>query len=178
VAVRGGSVLTIGDVAEVVEGHAQMIGDAVINDGPGTLRIVEKQPWGNTFEVTEGVEDALEAMKPGLADVEIDSTIFRPATFIEMSLSSLRIALLLGCVLVVAILIPFLYEWRTALIILSAIPLSLLAAILVLSYRGATINTMIPSGSLREGGAPSLGVVGSLRVSGTSGRRIFSGSSF
>jgi CzcA family heavy metal efflux pump len=146
VAVRGASVLTIGDVAEVVEGHAQMIGDAVINDGPGILLIVEKQPWGNTFEVTERVEDALEAMKPGLADVEIDSTIFRPATFIEMSLANLRIALLLGCVLVVAVLIPFLYEWRTALISLSAIPLSLLAAILVLSYRGATINTMILAG--------------------------------
>ncbi|MGH9463661.1 MAG: efflux RND transporter permease subunit [Vicinamibacteria bacterium] len=145
-ALRGGGVLTIGDVAEVVEGHAQMIGDAVINDGPGLLLIVEKQPWGNTFEVTERVENALESMRPGLGDVTIDSTIFRPATFIEMSLRNLQIALITGCVLVIAILIPFLYEWRTAFISLLAMPLSLLAAILVLSYRGATINTMILAG--------------------------------
>ena len=146
VAQRSDGVLTIGDVAEVVEGHAQMIGDAVINDGPGILLIVEKQPWGNTFVVTEQVEAALESMRPGLGNVEIDSTIFRPATFIEMSIANLRIALILGCLLVVAILIPFLYEWRTALISLLAIPLSLLATILVLSYRGATINTMILAG--------------------------------
>ena len=146
VAVRGGGVLTLGDVAEVVEGHAQMIGNAVINDGPGILLIVEKQPWGNTFEVTEQVESALQTMQPGLGEVEVDSTIFRPATFIEMSIANLRIALIIGCILVVALLIPFLYEWRTALISLLAIPLSLLAAILVLSYRGATINTMILAG--------------------------------
>jgi len=146
IALRGGGVLTIGDVADVVEGHAQMIGDAVINDGPGLLLIVEKQPWGNTFAVTEQVERALDALRPGFGDVEIDSTIFRPATFIEMSLDNLQIALVTGCVLVVAILIPFLYEWRTAFISLLAIPLSLLSAILVLSYRGNTINTMILAG--------------------------------
>ena len=54
-----------------------MIGDAVINDGPGLMLIVEKFPWGNTLAVTRGVEAALEAMKPGLPGVEIDTTIFR-----------------------------------------------------------------------------------------------------
>ena len=69
------------------------IGDAVINDGPGLLLIVEKQPWGNTLEVTREVEAALEALRPGLAGVEIDPTIFRPATFIEVSLDNLTHAL-------------------------------------------------------------------------------------
>ena len=78
-----------------------MIGDAVINDGPGLMLIVEKFPWGNTLDVTRGVEEALEAMKPGLPDVEIDTTIFRPATFIESRSTICRRALLLGCVLVV-----------------------------------------------------------------------------
>ncbi len=139
----GGVPLRLGDVAEVVEGHPPPIGDAVINDGPGLLLIVEKQPWGNTLEVTRHVEAALAALRPGLDDVEIDPTIFRPATFIERSLDNLSHALILGCVLVAAILVAFLFEWRAALISLSAIPLSLLAAAVVLHLRGDTLNTMV-----------------------------------
>jgi CzcA family heavy metal efflux pump len=146
VAFRGGAPLLLADVATVVEGHPAPIGDAVINDGPGLLLIVEKQPWGNTFDVTTQVEAALEALRPGLGDVQIDSTIFRPATFIEMALENLSFALLLGCLLVVAVLLLFLFEWRTALISIVAIPLSLVAAALVLQSRGGTINTMILAG--------------------------------
>jgi len=146
VAFRGGAPLLLGDVAEVVEGHPAPIGDAVINDGPGLLLIVEKQPTGNTLEVTRQVESALEALKPGLADVEVDSTIFRPATFIEMSLDNLRHALLWGCLLVIVILVAFLYEWRTAVISILAIPLSLVAAALVVRYLGYSINTMVIAG--------------------------------
>jgi CzcA family heavy metal efflux pump len=146
VAFRDGSPLQLGDVADVVEGHPAPIGDAVINDGPGLLLIVEKQPEGNTLDVTRNVEAALDALRPGLKDVEIDSTIFRPATFIEMALHNLNRALLIGCVLVVIVLIAFLYDWRTALISLLAIPLSLLTAALVLHYQGYTINTMVIAG--------------------------------
>jgi CzcA family heavy metal efflux pump len=143
---REGVPLRLGDVAQVREGFPPPIGDAVINDGPGLLLIVEKQPWGNTLEVTRNVEAALEALRPGLGDVEVDSTIFRPATFIEMSLANLNRAMVIGALLVVAILIVFLYEWRMALISLLAIPLSLLAAAIVLYYRGGTINTMVLAG--------------------------------
>jgi Cu/Ag efflux pump CusA len=146
VAYRGGVPLPLGAVAEVVEGHPPPIGDAIINDGPGILLIVEKQPEGNTLDVTRKVEAALQALKPGLKDVEVDPTIFRPATFIEVALRNLRTALLIGCLLVVAVLIAFLFEWRTAVISLSAIPLSLLAATLVLYWRGYTINTMVIAG--------------------------------
>ncbi len=146
VAFRGGAPLLVGDVAEVVEGHPAPIGDAVINDGPGLLLIVEKQPTGNTLEVTRQVEAALETLKPGLQDVDIDSTIFRPATFIEMSLDNLRHALIWGCVLVMVILVAFLFEWRTAVISILAIPLSLVAAALVIRYLGYTINTMVIAG--------------------------------
>ena len=142
----GGTPLRLGDVAEVVEGHPPPIGDAVINDGPGLLLIVEKQPWGNTLEVTRQVEAALTALRPGLGDVAIDPTIFRPATFIERSLDNLTQAFVLGCVLVALILIAFLFDWRTALISLSAIPLSLLAAVVVLHLRGGTLNTMVLAG--------------------------------
>ncbi|MBL8916741.1 MAG: efflux RND transporter permease subunit [Archangium sp.] len=143
---RAGVSLPVGAVAEVIEGHQPPIGDAIINDGPGLLLIVEKQPWGNTLSLTRDVERALEAMKPGLSGVEIDSTIFRPATYIEQSLGNLEHALLLGCILVVLILVLFLWEWRTALISVTAIPLSLVAAGWVLHARGGTLNTMVLAG--------------------------------
>jgi Cu/Ag efflux pump CusA len=146
VAYRNGAPLRLADVAEITEGFPPPIGDAVINDGPGLLLIVEKQPTGNTLEVTRQVESALAALRPGLKNVEIDSTIFRPATFIEMSLANLQRALWIGCLLVVAILIAFLFEWRTAFISLTAIPLSLMSAALVLHFRGGTINTMVLAG--------------------------------
>jgi Cu/Ag efflux pump CusA len=130
VAFRNGAPIRLGDVARVVIGHPAPIGDAVINDGPGLLLIVEKQPWGNTIEVTREVERALADLKPGLAGVELDSTIFRPATFIEMSLDNLSQAMWLGCALVAAILIFLLFDWRAAFISLTAIPLSLLVAML------------------------------------------------
>jgi len=93
-AYREGAPVLLGNVAVLTEGFPAPIGDAVINDGPGLLLIVEKQPWGNTLEVTRQVEAAIDAMRPGLKDVQIDSTIFRPATFIEMALHNLGIALL------------------------------------------------------------------------------------
>ena len=82
---RSGSPLRLRDVADVVESFPTPIGDAVINDVPGLLLIVEKQPWGNTLEVTRNVEIALETLRPDLKDLEVDATIFRPATFIERS---------------------------------------------------------------------------------------------
>ena len=146
VAMRNGSPLTLGHVAELTEGFPPPIGDAVINDGPGLLLIVEKQPWGNTLDVTHKVEAALDALRPGLGGLEIDSSIFRPATFIEMSLANLNRAMLIGCVLVILVLVFFLNDWRTALISVLAIPTSLIAAALVLHYRGGTINTMVLAG--------------------------------
>ena len=146
VAYRNGVPLELGKVADVVEGFPTPIGDAVINDGPGILLIVEKQPTGNTLDVTRDVEQALEALRPALADVEVDSTIFRPATFIEMSIDNLQQALFFGCLLVAAVLAVFLLEWRTALISLTAIPLSLITAAVVIHLWGETINTMVLAG--------------------------------
>ena len=146
VAYRNGAPLELGKVADVVEGFPTPIGDAVINDGPGILLIVEKQPTGNTLDVTYDVEQALKALRPALADVDVDSTIFRPATFIEMSIDNLQQALFFGCLLVAAILAVFLLEWRTALISLTAIPLSLISAAVVVHLWGETINTMVLAG--------------------------------
>ena len=138
--------LRLGDVAEVKEGEQPLIGDAVINSGPGLMLIVEKLPWANTLDVTRGVEAALEEMKPGLPGLEIDATIFRPADFIETAIHNLGRALLFGSLLMIFMLFLFLWEWRVALISVVAMPLSLVGAILVLHWTGATINTMILAG--------------------------------
>lgn len=143
---RNGAPIRLGDVAEVKIGHPAPIGDAVINDGDGILLIVEKQPWGNTLDVTTGVEKVLEELKPALPGITIDSTIFRPATFIQLSIDHLTEALWLGCLLVVVVLALFLGDWRTTIISITAIPLSLAMALLLLGWRGETINTMILAG--------------------------------
>jgi CzcA family heavy metal efflux pump len=143
---QGGKPLRLGQVARVVEDHQPLAGDAVINDGPGLMLIVEKLPWANTLDVTRGVEQALHELQPGLTGIDVDPTIFRPASFIETALHNLTNALLLGCLFVVLVLAFFLFEWRSALISLVSIPLSLVAAGFVLFVRGATINTMILAG--------------------------------
>lgn len=138
--------VALGDVATVVKGHQLLIGDAVINDGDGLLLIVEKLPWGNTLDVTTDVEETLATMQPALGDLELDTTIFRPASFVELAIDNLTRALTLGIILVAIVLMFFLFQWRTALISIAAIPLSLVAAALVLYARGETTNTMVLAG--------------------------------
>src|SRR5919199_1592388 len=74
---KGGRPVAIGDVATVVrDTQPHLNGDAVINDGVGLMLIVEKLPWGNTLEVTRGVEQALAEMRPGLTGIDVDTSIF------------------------------------------------------------------------------------------------------
>lgn len=136
----------LGDVARITEDHQPLIGDAIINDRPGLLLVVEKLPWANTVEMTRGVQDAIDALRPGLPGVSFDTTIFQQANFIELAVHNLTQALVLGFLLVVVILGLFLFEWRVALISLLTIPLSLMATMLVLHWFGQTVNTMILAG--------------------------------
>lgn len=146
VALRNGVALRVGDVGDVRIGAPPAIGDAVINGRPGLLLIVEKYPWGNTLEVTRGVEQALEELGPGLPDMEIDTTIFRPATFIEVALANLSWALWAGCALVVLVLLVFLADLPSAIISAVAIPVSLLSAVLIIIHLGHSVNTMVIAG--------------------------------
>ncbi len=138
-----GTALRIKDVSDVVWAHQPLIGDAVINDGPGLLFIVEKFPWGNTLQVTRAVEEALDELRPGLEGIEIDTTIFRPATFVEVAMANLGTALLFSAALVVLVIFAFLWEWRVALVCVLIIPLSILFTLLVLNVQGATLNVMV-----------------------------------
>lgn len=143
-----GKTMALGDVAEVAFSHPQLIGDAYVNKGKGLMLVVEKLPGANTLEVTRGVEKALAELKLGLPGVEIDATVFRLASYIEDSFSNLTQALFIGAILVTLVIFAFLFNWRSALISVVAIPLSLMVALFVLHLTGATINTMIILGLL------------------------------
>ena len=138
--------LLLGDVGLVLEAYQPIIGSAIINGKPGLLLVVEKLPWGNTLAVTKGVESALKDMQPGLPHVTFDTKIFRPASYVDESINSLLISLLIGFILVAIVLVLFLFEWRSALIALVTIPLSTGAALVGLHVMGVPINTMVLAG--------------------------------
>ena len=141
-----GTAYRLGDVASVVEDHQPLIGDALTGGGAGLVLVVEKFPEANTLEVTRGIEDAIDVMRPGLSGIAFDTTIFRPASFIEESIDNVALALIIGSVLVLLVLGVFFFDWRAVLVALVAIPLSLLAAGLVLYALGETINAMVVAG--------------------------------
>lgn len=138
----------LGDIARVVMAPAPAVGAASIGDKPGVMLIIESQYRADTLSVTDSVEQALAGLKPVLADnqVVLHPDIFRPANFILTAIGHLRTALLLGGVLVVAVLFLFLLDVRTAFISATAIPLSLLTAVITLHYFGVSLNTMTLGG--------------------------------
>jgi Cu/Ag efflux pump CusA len=146
VAVEGTAGTPLRDVAQVVEDHQPLIGDAVVNDNSSLMLVVEKLPGVNTQQVTRDVDEALRALQPGLPGVKFDSSLFRPATFLEIAMINITQALVIGAILLVLILGIFMYGWRTALISLVVILTSLAAALTILYLRGATLNSMVLAG--------------------------------
>ena len=148
VGVPGGQSVRLRDVASVREGAEPKSGDALIQGRPGVLMTLSSQYGTNTIEVTRALEAALDGMKPLLADqgIELYPRLHRPATFIEVALRNIRSSLLLGGVLVAVVLLLFLGHFRAALISVTAIPLSLVTAIIVLDAFGVTLNTMTLGG--------------------------------
>jgi CzcA family heavy metal efflux pump len=136
------------DVADVIDGAEPKFGDALIMGEPGILVTASGQYGANTMELTRGLESALEEMKPAFASLGIEyvPSLHRPANFIENSLRNVRSSLLAGGALIAVVLLLFLLDLRTALISFASIPLSLLAAVIVLDRMGVTINTMTLAG--------------------------------
>ncbi|RUA29715.1 MAG: CusA/CzcA family heavy metal efflux RND transporter [Bacteroidetes bacterium] len=138
-----GQSIKIKDVAEVKVGAADKIGDASLNASPAVILTISKQPDVNTLELTERLDAAILDLQNTLPKgVEIKSHIFRQANFIEASIDNLNQTLLEGAFFVVIVLFIFLMNWRTTIISLLAIPVSLLVSIIVLKLMGYTINTM------------------------------------
>ncbi len=138
-----GKPVRINDVAEVTIGSAVKMGYASENAKPAVIISISKQPNANTLELTKRIEANLASLQKSLPpDVVLDTKIFRQADFIETSVNNVKNALIEGSVFVVIILFLFLGSFRTTLISLLAIPLSLLGAILALKFLGLNINTM------------------------------------
>lgn len=139
--------VVISDVADVVIGSAQKMGYASRNGSPAVILSVSKQPSINTLKVTENIERNLNDIMVSLPDdVKIDSKIFRQADFIEASVSNVGRALIEGSIFVIIILFLFLASFRTTVISVIAIPLSLLGTMIVLYLLGMNINTMTLGG--------------------------------
>src|SRR5215212_1886875 len=142
-----GGRLRVADVANVVEEHQPLIGDAIVDGNDDRLLlVVEKYPGADTVEVTSGVEDALDKLQPGFSGMKFDTNVFQPATYIVDAIDNLRLAFIIAGVLLAIILAAFLFSWRTTLISLVTIPLSLVAAALVLYLRGETFNPIAFAG--------------------------------
>lgn len=148
-----GTTVALGEIAKVVEDSQPLIGDAILKDGPGLMLVVEKFPGANTVEVTRGVEAALAELSAGMKGIEVDTTIYRPASFIERATKNLSKGFLIAYLLLIAALFALIGSWRAAVIAALTIPLSLFAAGLVLHMRGVNVNMMVVAGLLLAIGA-------------------------
>lgn len=143
-----GRTIRIRDVAEVSEGAAPSISAAAINGQPAVYLSVQGQLGANVYALTKQLELKLAEIKPSLEKqkVTLHEGLFRPANFIEIAIQSLRSDILIGSVLVILVLFIFLFNVRTAIISATAIPLSLLTAIVVLYQSGVGLNIMVLGG--------------------------------
>lgn len=142
VKVKDGQPILLRDVAEVKTGAALKRGNATFNGQPAVVLMINKQPEVDTPTVTNAVEAVMATLQPTFpADVQVNRT-FRQANFIDSAIRNVSGSLLQGVAIVSAILLLFLMNWRTAIITLSAIPLSLLIGLLFMKAFGLGINTM------------------------------------
>ena len=143
---RNGTPVLLGQVADVKIGAELKRGDATFNGKKAIVLVVNKQPQADTPTVTRAVEAAMEEIKASLPkDVKVNVT-FRQENFIEASLKNVEDALRDGIIIVSVVLILFLMNWRTVIISLSALPLSLLLGMMILNWTGQGINTMTLGG--------------------------------
>ena len=145
---KNGISITLGDIGRVVEGAAPSISAAAINEETGIYLSVQGQLGANTHAVTQAIESAIKELKPNLKNqqVTLHEGLFRPANFIETAIAGVRTDILIGSVLVIAVLFLFLFNARTAFISATAIPLSLLSAIVILGYFNIGLNIMVLGG--------------------------------
>jgi len=141
-----GTPVLLDQVAEVKIGAALRRGDGLFRGKRAVILTISKQPDGDTPTVVKAIEAAMEEIKPALPkDVTFTKT-FDQSLFIESSITNVEEALRDGVIIVSIVLILFLMNWRTVIISLSAIPLSLLLGLIVLNFTGQGINTMTLGG--------------------------------
>jgi Cu/Ag efflux pump CusA len=145
-----GSGLKLGDVATVVEDHQPLIGDAIVDgsDAGGFLVVVDRLPYANTKEVTEGVQGALDELAPGLSGLTMDSSIYDPASYVDASVDHLSRSLVVGAVLLLIGLFVLLLSWRRALTALASVAVAFTVAALVLRLLDQTFTVLVFAGLL------------------------------
>jgi Cu/Ag efflux pump CusA len=148
VPIDNGAGVKLGDVTKVEQNHPPLIGDAVVNGGPGLMLVIEKFPSASTVKVTNEVNRALDDLKPGLKGVSVDTSVFRPASYIHDAESNLTLLAIVGGLLLLLVAAAFLLRWRTVLVSAVAVTASMLAALGVLYLTGETINAMVVAGLL------------------------------
>ncbi|MBS3934859.1 MAG: efflux RND transporter permease subunit, partial [Sulfuritalea sp.] len=154
VALKSGQPVLVRHVAEVGIGAAPKRGVGSHNGRPAVILGIQKQPGANTLELTDRLDRTLDEIQAALpAGMKIERQIFRQADFIRVSIDNLRMALIEGAVLVIAIVFAFLMSARATAITLLAIPLSLVAAVLAMKALGITLNTMTLGGMVIALGA-------------------------
>ncbi len=148
ISVANGHAVRLRDVALARAGAEPKFGDAIIMGRPGVLLLISGVYGANTIEVTRNIEAALDELKPGLqgAQIRLYPDLFRPANFINTAVHNIGHSLLIGAVLVSIVLLFFLFNLRVAFISLTAIPLSLLSAIIILNAFGESLNTLTLGG--------------------------------
>ena len=147
VAVRNATPILVKNLADVRIGPAVKRGDGSFNMHSDVVATIQKQPNANTLDVTRDVEEALRGLRGTLPqDVTIDTKAFQQAAFINRAIDNVKRALLEGGLLVTVILFLFLWNFRTTFISLTAIPLSLVTAVIVMTYFGISVNTMTLGG--------------------------------
>lgn len=147
VKMNGDAPVRIADVADVVIAPAVRQGYASMSGHPSVILSISKQPNINTLEVTKNIEKNLSELKKSLpADVSIDTGIFRQADYIQSSVNNVGRSLIEGAVCVILVLFLFLTSFRTTVISIVAIPLSLLCTMIILYLVGMDINTMTLGG--------------------------------
>ena len=171
VPVEGTDNLTLGDVAQVKVDHQPLIGDAVVNGGPGLIMVIEKFPGANTAEVTKGVQDALEALRPGLTGINTDTSWFAPSDYVAAAADNLGLAIALSAGLLLLTVLALRFNWRAVIVGVVTVPVSVISAALVLHLLGYGLNALVIAGLaaavaivVDEAVAPQAAVLGRLRA--------------
>jgi CzcA family heavy metal efflux pump len=145
---RAGQTIRLGDIGKVVEGEAPSISAAQINGQTGIYLSVQGQLGANTYAVSRALEKAIDQLEPSMKheQVTLHPALFRPANFIETAIHGVQSDILIGSLLVITVLFLFLFNARTAFISATAIPLSLLTAVVVLQFFDIGLNIMVLGG--------------------------------
>jgi Cu/Ag efflux pump CusA len=138
--------LLLGDIAQVKEDHQPLIGDAVVGQDAGLLLVVEKFPGTSALQVTKDIEAALKDLEPGLTGIQMDTSVFRPASFLQNAVDGLGLGLLISLLVAVALFWLLFRSWRVAVIALVAIVTTVTAAAVVLYLQDATLNITVLAG--------------------------------